>query len=143
SPPQRVFALQCSDRMDGVRATDRLHSRFRKSEVPDLTFLNQIFHGSRHVFDRHGGINSMLIEQIDVIGLESFERGFGDLLDVLWPAIGPALLVTLELEPELGRDHHLITHGCERFANKFFVRKWAVGFGGIEECDTTCYGRSN
>src|ERR1700682_362735 len=26
SPPKRIFALQCSDRLDRMRATDRLHS---------------------------------------------------------------------------------------------------------------------
>src|SRR2546429_9932277 len=32
------------------------------SESPRcLTFLNQVFHGSRHVFDRHGGINSLFV----------------------------------------------------------------------------------
>src|SRR5437016_3045265 len=90
------FAVQCSDRMDGVSATDRLHSCFRKPEVLDLTFLNQILYRCRHLFDWHLRINAMLIEEIDGIGVESLERGFGDLLDVLWPAIGPALLGTLE-----------------------------------------------
>src|SRR5712692_9009500 len=78
--------------MDGVCAADRLHSCFRKPEVLDLTFLNQIPHRSRHVFDWHVRINAMLIEQIDGIGLESLERRFGDLLHVLRPAIRADLL---------------------------------------------------
>src|SRR4029077_8852630 len=36
SPPQRVFALECSDRLDGMCATDRLHACFGKSEVLHL-----------------------------------------------------------------------------------------------------------
>ena len=87
--------------MDGVSATDRLHSCFRKPEVLDLTFLNQILYRCRHLFDWHVRINAMLIEEIDGIGVDSLERGFGDLLDVLWPAIGPALLGTLEVKPNL------------------------------------------
>src|SRR5438128_1771499 len=129
--------------MDAVCASDRLHSGFRKAEVLDLTFLNQVLHSSRHVFDWHVWINAMLIEQIDGIGLESLERRFGDLLDVFWPAIRAALLVTLELEPELGRDHHLITHGWERFANEFFIGERPVGFSSVEERYPAFYGRSN
>src|SRR5205823_13791513 len=36
SPPQRVFALDGSDRLDGMCAPDRSHSCFRKAEVLDL-----------------------------------------------------------------------------------------------------------
>ena len=92
SPPQRVFALERRDRLDGVGATDRLHSCFRKAEVLHLTFLNQVLHRSRHVFDRHVRVDAVLIEQIDDIDLESLERGLGDLLDVLRPTIQAHLL---------------------------------------------------
>jgi hypothetical protein len=61
-----------------VRATDRLHSCFRKTEVLDLTFLNQVFDGAGDVLNRHVRVNPMLIEQIDVVGLKSLERRFGD-----------------------------------------------------------------
>ena len=40
---------------------------------------------------------------------------------MLRPAIRAALLVTLELEPELGGYHRLIAKGSERFAYEFFV----------------------
>ena len=69
SPPQRVFALDGSDRLDGVGATDRLHSCFRKAEVLHLAFPNQVLHRSRHVFDGHVRVNAVLIEQIDGLDL--------------------------------------------------------------------------
>src|SRR5207248_6460390 len=53
SPPQRIFALKCSHWLDCVCATQSLHPCFGKSEVSDLTFLDQIFHCSCHVFNRH------------------------------------------------------------------------------------------
>ena len=87
SPPQRVFALDRRDRLDRVRATDRLRSCFGKAEVLDLAFLNQVLHRSRHVFDRHVRVDTVLVEQIDGVDLEPLERGLGDLLDVLRPAI--------------------------------------------------------
>ncbi len=92
SPPQRVFALQRRDRLDGVCAADRLRACFGKSEVLHLALLDQILHRSGHIFDRHVGVNAVLVEQIDDIGLEPLERCFGDLLDVLRPAVQPSLL---------------------------------------------------
>src|ERR1700675_1890165 len=74
SPPQRVFALNCRDRQDSVCATDCLHSWFRKAEVFHLTLLNEVLHRSRHVFDRHIRINTVLIKQINGVDLQSFER---------------------------------------------------------------------
>src|ERR1039457_2697776 len=59
--PQRIFALESSDRLDCVCATDGLHSGFGKAEVLDLAFLNQVLHGSSDVFNRHGRVNPMLI----------------------------------------------------------------------------------
>src|SRR2546422_5283799 len=80
-PPQRIFALKRGDSLDRVGATYRLHTRLGKTEVPDLACLDQIFHRSRHVLDGYVGINAVLIEQVDPVGLESFERGLSDFPD--------------------------------------------------------------
>ena len=85
--PQRVFALESSDRLDGVCATDGLHACFGKAEVLDLAFLNQVLHRSGYVFDGHVRVNAMLIEQVDDIHLEPLERALDGLLDVLRPAV--------------------------------------------------------
>jgi hypothetical protein len=73
-PPQRVFALERGDRLDGVRAANRLHARFGKAEVLDLALLNQFLHRARHVFDGHVRVNPVLIEQVDGLDLEPLER---------------------------------------------------------------------
>src|SRR4029077_6436061 len=87
SEPERVLALQCGDGLNFVCATDGLHAGFRKAEVLHLALLNQLFHRSSGVFDRHVGVNAVLIEQIDDIGLEALQRGLSDFLDVLWTAV--------------------------------------------------------
>ena len=122
-------------------ATDRLHSCFRQAEVLDLTFLNQVLHRPRHVFDWHVRVNTVLIEQVDGIDLESLKRALGDLLDVFWPTIqgwGPphpsGIELGIEVEAELGGYHHLSTKGGEGFADEFFVCERAVNFSGVEEC---------
>src|SRR2546429_805644 len=59
SRPQRIFALESSNRLDFVCATDCLRACFRKAEVLDLAGLNQFFHRARHVFDGHVRVNPM------------------------------------------------------------------------------------
>ena len=110
-PPQRVFALHCSDRLHRVRAANRLHARLRQARMLDLALLNQFLHRAGDVFDRHVRVDAMLIEEIDGLDLEPLQRGFGDFLDVLRPAVqasppGPPLRI--ELETELRGDHHLV-----------------------------------
>ena len=87
SPPQRVFALERRHRLHCVRATDRLHARFRKAKVLDLALLNQVLHRSGDIFDRHVGIDAVLIEEVNDVGLEPLQRGFGNFLDVFRPAV--------------------------------------------------------
>jgi hypothetical protein len=66
-----------------VRATNRLCSSFRKTEMLHLTFVNKFLHRSGDVFDRDVQIDPMLIKQIDDIGLEPLERSLSSLLNVL------------------------------------------------------------
>ena len=53
SPPQRIFALECRDRLNGVGAADRFHARFGKAEVLYLAWLNQVFNRAGNFFDGH------------------------------------------------------------------------------------------
>ena len=86
-PPQRVFALDGGDRLDGVGATDRLHARLGEAEVLDLARLDQLLHRPGHVLDGHVRVDAVLIEQVDGIDPEPLERALDDLLDVLRPAV--------------------------------------------------------
>jgi hypothetical protein len=140
SPPQRVFALERRHGLDFVRATNRLDAGFGEAEVPDLALLNEVLHGSGDIFNRHVGVDAVLIEEVDDIGLKSFQRGLGDLADVLRLAIDSSqwpLGFGIDFESELGGDHDLITEGNEGLADQFLVGERAVSFGGIEECDTS------
>ena len=111
SEPERVFTLDRGHRLDGVSPPNRLCSSFRKAEVLHLTFPNQVPHRSRHILDRHVRVNTVLIEKIDNVGLESPERGFGDFLDVLRPTIQdrpPLPTVGIRREAEFRCYHYLI-----------------------------------
>ncbi len=45
----------------------------REAEVLDFAFLDQVLDRSGHLFDGDIGVNPVLIEQINNIGLEPFE----------------------------------------------------------------------
>ena len=118
SRPERVLALDRRDRQDGMRAANRLRTRFRKAEVLHLALLNQILHRSSDVLDGNVRVDPVLIEQVDRLDLQALERGLGDLLDVLGPAVQADPLrpsVRIELEPELRRDRHSPAEGREGF----------------------------
>ena len=53
----------------------------------------------------------------------------------LFGPMQPGLPSGLELEPELGGDHHPSAKGCKRFADEFFVGERTVDFSRIEEGD--------
>ena len=109
-----------------------------------LPSLDQVLHRSRHVFDRHVRIDAVLIEQVDDIDLEPLERGLGDLLDVLRPAVQPGPLSPAagsSLNPNLVAITTCPRNGSEGFAHEFFVRERAVDFGGVEEGDAAFDGR--
>src|SRR5208283_2096951 len=145
SPPQRVFALQCGDGLDFVCATNRLDPCFRKSEVLHLSLLNQLLHGSGDFFDRHVGVNAVLIVQIDDISLQALQRALGGFLDVFWPTVQPGLFsgTRINLEPELGGDHHLVAKWSEGFTHELFVCERAIYFCRVEKRDAAFDGRPN
>ena len=123
-------------------ATDRFRARFGKTEVLDLAFPDQFLDRAGHVFDRHVRVDPVLIKQVDGTHLEPLERALDGRLDVFRPAIQagrtlhPAgIEFRIEVEPELGGDHHLVAEGSEGFAHKFFVQVRAVDLGGVEEGD--------
>ena len=125
-----------------MSAPDRCGAGFRQSEVPDLALLNQVFHRARDVFDGNVRIDAVLIEQVDHVGLQPLERGFGDLLDVRRPAIEASRSIGFERETELRRDNDLTTERSERLSDELFIDERAVRFGGVEQRDSALDGRS-
>jgi hypothetical protein len=82
------------------------------------------------------GVHAVLVEQVDAVGAESLQRSLDDLPDVLRPAVHTdRLSVLMELEPEVGGDHHPIPNGCEGLAHQLLVRERPVRLGGVEEGD--------
>src|SRR5437868_3612714 len=131
--------------MHGLRSADRRRRCFRKAEVLDLTFLNQVLHRSRHIFNRYVWIATVLIEEIDHARLEAFERCVGNLLDVLRPAVAapPLSGYWIEIMTELGCDHYPVANRCKGLTDEFFVGEWAIGLRRIEKNNTAVHSRPN
>src|SRR5439155_15882647 len=143
SPPQGVLALDRGDRLDGVCAADRAHACFRHPEVFHLSLPDQVSDGSCHVFDRHVGVDTVLVIEIDDVGLEPFQRPLDALLDALGPAVLHLVPAGITSDPELGGDHHLSAHRRQRLPDELFVGVRTVDFGGIEERDAALDGRAD
>ena len=132
--PQRILALDGRDRMDGVGLADGLGSGLGQPEPAHLAGLDQVADGAGHVLDRHGGVDPMLVEEIDDINAQALQRGVGDGLDVLGPAVDPETGGAVELEAELGGDPHLVADRRQAAADQLLVDIGSVDLGGVEEC---------
>src|SRR5271165_6841361 len=146
TPCEGVFALQRGDRLHGVRPTDRLGAGLRKAEVLDLAFSNEALHRAGDVLDRDIRIDAMLIEEIDPIGLEALERGFGDSLDVLRPAVQSSAALAcgrVDVEAELRRNYDPIAQGRKGLADQFFVSKGPIDLCSVEESHAALDGRAD
>src|SRR5207245_9378264 len=101
-----------------------------KSEVLDLTGLNQFLHRASHILYGHVRVNPMLIQQVDGINLQPLERPFDGLLDVLGPTVQPCrsrpIIVATQIEPELGGNRHFAAVRSQRFTLKLFVQERSV-----------------
>ena len=60
---------------------------FGQPKVLDLAFPDQILDRAGHIFDGHVRVGPVLVEQIDGLDPQALERGLGDPLDLLRPAV--------------------------------------------------------
>src|SRR5689334_21820588 len=119
-------------------AADRPRTRLRQTKVANLTLLDQLFHGACNVCHRHFGIDKMLVEQIDVIGLQASQAAIHSRPDMGRLTVDAALVharIGVDVPTELGSNLHLIAERQESLAHHLLVRQWTVGLGGVEEVD--------
>ena len=108
--------------------------------MQDFAFLDQILDRAGHILDRHVRIDTVLVEEVKAVGLETLEGRLRDALDTLGAAVeanGP-----VDSKTELAGNLHLVTDGRKRLADQLFAGVGAVDFGGIEECDAALVCRA-
>jgi hypothetical protein len=101
--------------------------------VFDLPFPDQLSHGTGHVSHRDVWVNTMLVKEVDAVGLQALERLFGDQADAGGRAVEPGGSDAI-LEAELGCQNDLVAKGGDGLSEHFFIHS-PVGFGAVEECD--------
>jgi hypothetical protein len=122
--------------------TDRLRAGFRHAKMPDLARRNQILDCAGDIFHWRLRIHAMLVIEVDIVGLQPLEGAFDHLADMVRPADGLAgkAAAVLDVETELGCDHHLVAHGAQGFSDKFFVVIGSIDLGGVKEGHTAIEG---
>ena len=132
------------DRLNRVCTPNRFSARLRQTEVLHLALLDQLFDGPSDIFNRHIGIDTMLIEKIDCFDIEAFERCVRDLPDVFRPAVETiASAVRIDPKSKLGCNDYVIPERRKRFSHQFFVCERAIRFGSVKEGDPTLDGGTN
>ena len=112
--------------------TNGVDTGLGQTEVAHLALLDKISHCASHLFHGDIGIDAVLIEEIDHIGVEPAQGGLGHGADILRPAVQPIGHLAV-LETELGGDHHLVPERGQRLPQQQLVIAWAISLGGIEE----------
>ena len=118
-PPQRIFALKGRDLLHGMRSANVLHARFREAEMQDLSFGDQFLDRAGNVFHRHIRVDTVLIEQVDAVGPEAFERAFHRRADALRRAVHSA--AARNVEAEFRGDNDTVADGLQSLADNFLV----------------------
>ena len=108
TPEQRVLALQGGDGLDGVGAADDVDASLGEAEVTDLAGVDEVLDSTGDVLDRHVGVDAVLVEQVDPLGVEPLQGVLGGGADVLGAAVQAGGAAAVVGEAELGGDHHVV-----------------------------------
>src|SRR5271165_7288778 len=123
---------------------DALGARLRKAEMLDLAFRDQLLDRARDVFHRHGRIDAVLIEQVNMVRPQPLQRTLDYLADLFRSAIEPdCLLLLVDLEAELRADENLVANGLQRLPNQLFVDVRTVTLRGVKKVDATIDRRAD
>jgi hypothetical protein len=102
--------------------------------MADLARVNQLAQRFDRVLDGRGGVNAVLVVQVDVVGAEPTQRSVYSHADVLRRAVASWLVsVAVGDQPELGRQHHLVAAPGDRPPDEFLVAVGSVNLGGVDE----------
>src|SRR5947209_18403559 len=106
--------------MDGMGAADVGNAGLGKTEKSYLTLLDEITDRTGHFLNRHSRIDTVLVEEIDIIGAEPGQGTLHCHTDMLRPAssFGAELLSVLETKAKLGAVYPLAAPALERAAEQ-------------------------
>jgi hypothetical protein len=108
--------------------------------VRDLAGGDELLDRAGDLLERHVGVDTVLVEQVDALRAQPAQGVLDCRLDVLRPAVQPGRATAVEGEPELGGDDDLLADRSQCLADKLFVRERAVHLSRVEERDAEVDG---
>ncbi len=110
--------------------------------MPGLALGDQVAHGSGDVLDRHVGIDPVLVQEVDRLDAQALQRAIHGPANMLRAAADPMVLARLgiDVEAELGGDHHRVADRAERFADHLLVGEGPVDLRRVEEGHPALHG---
>ena len=109
-----------------------------------LCLLHQILDSSGHLFHRHFRIDTVLIQEVDMVSMQAFQRALHRPTNMIGTAIDSSRLFLLDTEAELRSYFHFVAKRSECFADPLFAGVRAINLRRIEKSDTfvVCPGES-
>ena len=119
-----------------MRAADGGRRSFRQPDVADLALRHQFGHRTHHLFDRHCGVDAVLVVEVDVIDSQPAQRSFHRDSNIRRRAVGLERRTGgMRNQSELRRQHHLIATARDGLTHQFLIGVRAVDFGGVDQAD--------
>jgi hypothetical protein len=146
APEHGILALDGRDGQLGMRPAQRLEPHLAKAPVQHLALGLEVLDRTRHVLDRHGGIDSVLVEEVDTIGAKALQHALHRRLDVVGPAdeAGAARAgFQIDVPAELRGDHDLVAERLDRLAEDALHLVRSVGLRRVEEGDAPLEGHAD
>ena len=101
-----------------------------------FALLHQILDSSGHLFHRHFRIDTVLIQEVDMVSTQAFQRALHRPTNMIGTAIDSSRLFLLDTEAELRSDFHFVAKRSECFADPLFAGVRAINLRRIEKSDT-------
>ena len=137
---QRVLVLERGDRRRAGRLVELLEREVRDADRPDLAGGDQLGHRGDCLADRRDLVGPVVVEQVDMVGLEPLERAVERAPDVARLAARGS--VVAHVAAELRREHHLVAAAAQELAEHPLAPALAaVDIGRVEEGDAGGDGR--
>src|ERR1700683_1941553 len=108
-----------------MRAADGLRLRLADPERAHLALFDQFRHGAERLFDRHGGVDPVLVIKIDDIDAEPLQARLARTQYISGASIGD-LAVPAAKVAELRRQNDVVAAAFDRLADEFLIVAEAV-----------------
>jgi hypothetical protein len=101
--------------------------------VADLALLLELAERAERLRDRHRGIDSVQLEEVDALEAEPAQRQLALLAKVLRATDRLPIAGARSREARLGGDHEIVGVGMERLVDQLLGDRRSVGVGGVDE----------